>query len=118
MTLTKRSRSSLLRSERKEIIPSPRRWRAWANARIAAVFMILLAVRSTTFADSATWRLDPGEPICPFCWGVNYPNNWTLATVPNGWRRLAQFCSKKLTDRRSDREQSFNFANLTNQWRN
>ena len=26
------------------------------------------------------------------------------------WRRLAQFCSKKLTDGRSDREQSFNFA--------
>jgi hypothetical protein len=36
----------------------------------------------------------------------------------NAWRRLAQFCSKKLTDRGSDREQSFNFANLTNQWRN
>src|SRR5438045_7691636 len=35
----------------------------------------------------------------------------------NAWRRLAQFCSKKLTDRRSDREQSFNFADLTNQWR-
>src|SRR5215470_4478001 len=31
----------------------------------------------------------------------------------NTWRRLAQFCSKKLTDRRSDREQSFNFADLT-----
>src|SRR5262249_53652128 len=31
----------------------------------------------------------------------------------NAWRRLAQFCSKKLTDRRSDCEQSFNFANLT-----
>ena len=31
----------------------------------------------------------------------------------SAWRRLAQFCSKKLTDRRSDREQSFNFANLT-----
>src|SRR5437773_7701921 len=31
----------------------------------------------------------------------------------NAWRRLAQFCSKKLMDRRSDREQSFNFANLT-----
>jgi hypothetical protein len=36
----------------------------------------------------------------------------------HAWLRLAQFCSKKLTDRRSDREQSFNFANLTNQWRN
>src|SRR5947207_1548176 len=35
----------------------------------------------------------------------------------NAWRRPAQFCSKKLTDRRSDREQSFNFADLTNQWR-
>src|SRR5213595_3939099 len=33
----------------------------------------------------------------------------------NAWRRLAQFCSKKLTDLRSDREESFNFANLTNQ---
>jgi len=30
----------------------------------------------------------------------------------NAWRRLAQFCSKKLPDRRSDREQSFNFADL------
>ena len=36
----------------------------------------------------------------------------------NAWRRLAEFCSKKLTDLRSDREQLFNFANLTNQWRN
>src|SRR4029079_14079052 len=26
-------------------------------------------------------------------------------------------CSKKLSDRISDREQSFNFADLTNQWR-
>src|SRR6266567_1185924 len=60
--------SSLLGSEIKKIIPVPRRRRAWAYAPIAAVFMAVVAARSTTFADSATW-VGGGDPDCRNCWG-------------------------------------------------
>ena len=53
--------SSLLRSEIKQIIPSPLHLRTRAYAPITAVFMVLFAVRSTTFADSATWIGGAGD---------------------------------------------------------
>jgi hypothetical protein len=93
MKMMRNLRGSLLRSERKEIIPSPRRWRAWAYAPIAAIFMVLLAVRSTTFADSATWV--GGDPDCPDCF--EYQFNWIPPTFPNGPAFIAIFDVSNIT---------------------
>ena len=83
--------SSLLHSERKEVIPSPLRWPAWAYAPIAAVFMVLLAVRSTTFAGSATWLANPATAH----W--NAAANWTAGGPPNGPSDTATFDVSTIT---------------------
>jgi len=87
--------SSLPHSEIKKIIPSPRRWRAWAYAPMAAVFMVLLALRSTAFAGSATWI--GGSPDCPDCWLDDIPGNWIPGTVPNGPADTATFDVSNVT---------------------
>jgi hypothetical protein len=86
--------SSLLRSKRKETIPSRRRWRVWAYGPIAAVFMVLLAVR--TFADSATWV--GGDPLCGTCWRDDVLDNWIPQTVPNGPADTATFGVSNITN--------------------
>ena len=91
MKMMRNLRGSLLRSERKEIIPSSRRWRVWAYATIAAVFMVLLAVRSTTFAGSATWLASPATGS----WGT--AANWTAGGPPNGPSDTATFDVSTIT---------------------
>jgi hypothetical protein len=51
--------SSLLRSEIRKIIPLHLRLCPPAYFLAAAILMLLLATRSTAFAGSATWNLNP-----------------------------------------------------------
>ena len=77
--------SSLLRSEIKQIIPSPLR-RGARVFLLAVVFVpFLLSAASTAFAGSATWNLNPTSGD----W--NTATNWTPATVPNGPADTATF---------------------------
>jgi autotransporter-associated beta strand protein len=57
--------------------------------------MVLLAVRSTTFAGSATWI--GGDPLCPDCWDFYPADNWIPATVPNGPADTATFDVSNVT---------------------
>jgi len=81
--------SSLLRSERKEIIPSGLRLGAPACVLAAAILMLLLAAAGTAFGGSATWL--GGKGGCQSCWRPDRENNWTPATVPNGPADIATF---------------------------
>src|SRR5205823_2285538 len=57
MRIMQNLRSSLLRSEIRKIIPSPLRLRAPACFLAAAILMLLLAARSTAFAQSVAGNL-------------------------------------------------------------
>ena len=88
--------SSLLHSEIKKIIPSGLRLGAPAYFLAAAILMLLLSTRST-FAGSATWRLDPSDPFCNSCWEPGKFQNWTPETVPNGPADTATFDVSNVT---------------------
>lgn len=83
-------RSSFFRSEIKKIIGSHLRLPAPAYFMAAARLLLLLAVRNTAFADSATWNLNAD--------GNWYnPTNWSPATVPNGPADTATFGVSNVT---------------------
>ncbi len=53
---------------------------------VAAFILLLLdAAQNMAFAGSATWNLNPADPL----W--NSAPNWTPATVPNGDSDIATF---------------------------
>jgi autotransporter-associated beta strand protein len=57
-----------------------------------AMLLLRFSTASSSYADSATWRLNPisGD------W--NTANNWTPPTVPNGPADIATFASSNITD--------------------
>jgi len=91
MRISQNLPSSLLRSEIKKIIPSHLRLRAPAYVLAAAILMLLLAARSTAFAGSATWNLNPTNNT----WYS--ASNWTPATVPNTISDTATFGVSNVT---------------------
>ena len=56
-----------------------------------AISLLLLATASSTFADSATWKTNPGSGD----W--NTASNWTPPTIPNGPSDTATFASSNTT---------------------
>jgi len=83
MKVMRNLRSSLLPSERKEIIRSGPRLGAAACVLTTAILMVL--VTGAVLAGSATWNLNPTSAD----W--NTAANWTPATVPNGPADTATF---------------------------
>jgi autotransporter-associated beta strand protein len=57
-----------------------------------ATLLLVLSIASSTFADSATWKMSPATGD----W--NHAANWTPPTVPNGPSDTATFAASNITD--------------------
>src|SRR5262245_13199318 len=82
--------SSLLRSEIKKVISSPRRRRARVFLLAAVLLPLLLSTASSSFAGSATWLASPHNGD----W--NNAANWTAGGPPNGSADTATFASSSI----------------------
>jgi autotransporter-associated beta strand protein len=72
--------------------PSLLRLQAQTFLLNAAMLLLLLSARTTTFAGSATWQLDPATGD----W--NTATNWTPTTEPNGSADTATFSLSNTTE--------------------